>query len=434
MREERGSTAREKVALVSGAGGFMGSRMVELLKKKGWLVCATDIALPKEHLPWDFYQSADLIKSIQAQGLVWATVTRYGRLDAVFHIAGLFDYSAGKEELDRANVEATRNLFTALAGRGLDPRIIDWSAAGGYPFPTTPGPAMTEETTPEPQGNYLQSKYEAEQLALRLGDMYGFCVSALRPGGVYGPGARYGVGLTLILAGHGMMGPIAPDTGANRGSTVHVADVCGAALFLAEQPAEKVAGQVYNVADDSSYTLDEITRFIGQEVGFPFLPFPTSSLEMVQKMNQRLVKKAEKIGRVSLLHPEMSALLKYDSLLSTAKLQALGWRPNPSTRDAKEGLRQTIAWYKEKEWINSEDFKKKHARATATTLTGFCLLLGVLTFGYVSSTPQPNLWSQLLLFAAALLLAAVSWLGHRLVFVITGFNNNNLKLWTRPSR
>lgn len=426
--EENHRIALKKVALVTGACGFMGSRMVERLKEnKGYLVLATDIIQTKPNLKCDQFFLADLTNISKSEELIRSIVKGFGRLEAIFDIKGLFDYAANRDELFKVNVAGTKNLYDAVYKFGFRPRIVVWGAAGGYPFPTTPGPAMTEKTTPNPQGNYLQSKYAQEIQALDFGKKTGLAVTVIRPGGVYGPGARYGVGLTLILAGRGMMGPIAPDTGDNRGSTVHVDDVCGAALFLAEQPAEKVAGQIYNVADDSSYTLDAITRFIGQEVGFTFLPFPISSLKMVKRMNQRLVEKAKKIGRVSLLHPEMSNLLKYDSLLSTAKLQTLGWKPE--FPDAKEGLRQTIAWYRQNGWIESKEFQEQRAFLTIAAMIGFSIFMEILILCYAFLPTAFNVWTHLLALAGVGTLIALSWLGYRLVFVISGFNNPDL--WTR---
>lgn len=430
MIGKQDSKAKEKVALVTGAGGFMGSHMVELLKEKGYTVLATDIVLPKEPLPWDMFKRADLAEPNQIENLVEAVSAKYGAVDAVFHIAGLFDYSASREQLYRVNVETTFGLFMALKYRGLRPRIIVWSAAGIYDFAETPTPQNTkgisEDWPVKPQGHYLQSKYEGECMALYLGDHFGFCVSALRPGGVYGPRSRYGVATSIFLAANGMMGPFLMANKENRGGTVHARDVCRAALFLAEQPRELVSGQVFNAADDSKYTIADLSRFIAKEVGFPFLPAITLPLKLMDKMTANLAKKAEKKGRLSILNSEMSALLKFDSLLDTGKLKKLGWLPK--CPDAKIGLVQTIAAYQKEGWINSQEFNKKRDNIMFVVLAAFAVLLDVLivSCGFLDGTL--GVWTFLLAFLSIAALATFTWLIYRLVFVVSGFNN--LDLWT----
>jgi nucleoside-diphosphate-sugar epimerase len=175
------------------------------------------------------------------------------------------------------------------------------------------------------------------------------CVSAMRPAGVYGPRSRYGVATSIKLISRGMMGPIRMGHGKNRVSTVHVRDVCGAAIHLSRLPWDSVSRQVYNVADESAYTVAELSRFLGQEVGFPFAPFVHLPFGVMEKMTSDLIKKAKKKGRISMVDNEMSALLKLDALLDISKLKATGW--SPKYPDALIGLKETIASYREEGWI-----------------------------------------------------------------------------------
>lgn len=352
----------ERAALVTGASGFMGSHLVELLRESGdfALILATDIAIPKQKLSADEFFIADLACAGEARELISAVKTElssralWGPLMAnrqftVFDVKGLFDYSRTYPELHTANVEASTNLYYELLKQGFVSRVVVWSAAGIYgDFPENPA----KETSPAiPMGNYLVSKWVQEQVALGFGreSPDHLCVSAIRPAGVYGPRSRYGVATSIKLMSRGMMGPFRMGRGNNRVSTIHVRDVCGAAMHLAGLPWSAVSGQVYNVADDSAYTVAELSNFFGRALGFSFAPLIFLPFAVMEKMTSDLIKKAKKKGRISMVDNEMSALLKLDALLDTSKIKTTGWRPKYP--DALVGLKETLQTYRAEGWI-----------------------------------------------------------------------------------
>lgn len=347
-----------RTALVTGACGFMGSHMVELLHENVWNVIATDMVRPTKWGNWDAFFLADLgdkkeTITLVARIMSWLkekklfSATRDGNNFVVFDIKGLFDYSRSFPELYRANVTASKNLYETLIEQWFKMRLIVWSAAGIYgDFPEVPA----KETSPElPTGHYLTTKWVQEKIALECGKYPNICVSALRPAGVYGPRSRYGVATSIRLMSFGMMGPFRMGAGKNRVSTVHVRDVCGAALHLAQTPYQDCAGEIFNVADTSAYTVAELSTFIGREVGFSFAPGIHLPFGLMEKMTADLMKKAKKEGLVSMVDNEMSAILNVDALLDISKLQAIGW--TPQYPDAFVGLGETIQSYKEEDWL-----------------------------------------------------------------------------------
>jgi nucleoside-diphosphate-sugar epimerase len=330
-------------SLVTGANGFMGTHMLELLAKFGSDVVATDIGddpsptakgLGTEYVKADLRSKSDVVQLLRGRAF-----------DYVFDIKGLFDYSAPYKDLYDVNVRGSLNLLNGLAEAGIKPqRMVTWGAAGVYDF-TKESP--TKETSPvNPQGGYLTTKYVQEMLMLEQGPRLGIPVTIVRPGGVYGPRSRYGVATSIFIAARGGMGPFYFGPGKTRAGMVHVEDVCGAALFLARR--HEAEGQIYNVNDDSAYPTSELMRTAARWLDFPLLPvnFP---LAVMKFFVGNLGKKAAKKGRISLLNEEMTALVAYDALLDPSKLKALGWRAK--WPDSLKGLEATIKWYREEGWL-----------------------------------------------------------------------------------
>lgn len=339
---------KPKVALVTGAGGFMGGHMVDVLQEAGgWYVIATDIVAPRGYSPpWNQIRLADLANQSEVLELARFIKAQHSRLDAVFDVKGLFDYSSSMEALRRANVQGSKNLYDMLAEFFPGTRVVIWSAAGIYgDFPQVPA---REDAPKSPKAGYLVSKLEQENMAF-ADYQNDLCMSSLRPAGVYGPRARYGVAMSIMLASRGMMGPVFMGSGKNKVSMVHGRDVCNAALFLANQPRPAVHCQPFNVGDNSAYTIGELSRFIASEVGFPFAPWIRLPFSVMVKTTLGQMKLAEKKGLTSLLNDEMLDLLRLEALLDLTKIRALGWKPQyPNSLD---GLKETIAAYKKEGWL-----------------------------------------------------------------------------------
>lgn len=331
-------------ALVTGANGFMGSHMVELLLQSGYRVIATDIAdTPKRD--WEMsafhYVRCDLCDPSQIRDLLRAAP----ETELVFHIAGLFDYAADIKALRAVNSIAVQNLYCALDAEETHPkRLVMWGAAGVYDF-SQESPA--KETTPtSPKAAYLITKHEGELKALELGHSLGIPTTIVRPGGVYGPGSRYGVATSIFIAARGGMGPFYFGSKKVRGGTVHAIDVCRAAEFLSGHP--DAADEIYNVGDDSAYTMWELTLTAAKHFGFPIIPvpLPLGIMRFFVGMQQ---KQAEKKGLASMLTRDMTDLVAHDSLLDISKLKALGWRAKYP--DAMQGFMETISWYEKEGWL-----------------------------------------------------------------------------------
>lgn len=325
-----------KTALVTGACGFIGRNMVAHLLSN-WNVIATDICEKPEdklfsnveYLKADLTDPASLEKYKFRKALLSA--------DVVFHIAGLFNYGAKPFSLFNVNVDGTRNLFAAMHKSHAAPRTIVWGAGGVFgDFTHLEKLPATEDMPPKTSNAYLLSKLEEEKIALQLGKIFKIPTTVIRPSAVYGPGARYGMGIPIILIGKGMMPPFILGDGKNRAALVSVQDVVNAAEYLSGE--DRAIGEVYHVTDDCKYTTAEITKHIAKALRIPFLPI---------KIPRRIALKMVEWSTV--INSELVNLTTINSWLSNEKIKQLGYRfiyP-----DSKEGLADTIAWYKQEGWI-----------------------------------------------------------------------------------
>jgi nucleoside-diphosphate-sugar epimerase len=345
------------LCLVTGACGFMGSHMVEKLVAAGYPVRATDLPhmyeddnrkagrfpsvikdLDVEFVPADLTDSAAMDKLVEGVGLV-------------FHIAGLFKYSATWEQLRGVNEDGTRNLVEAALATGKLQRFIMWGAGGVYGFPKPEQLPLTEDMQTDPPNNYLKSKDLAEKVVMSLCADAGVPHAVLRPTSVYGPRGVYGGGEMIMQLA--TMNPLAvPANFTGRVPFIHVADVVGAALHLAEHDGE-IAGP-YNVNDDSQMTQVELMRFFTQLTGHAFVKLPPIPIEYIRAGLGTVADLVQHVTRDMLrmkspVEADMVRFLGQDFVYSNDKLKATGYRfVYP---DARHGLRDTVLWYRENGWI-----------------------------------------------------------------------------------
>src|SRR5215475_5744525 len=129
---------------VTGASGFVGAHVVRELRKRG------------AEVRDEFVELGD------RPGLERVVAG----CDAVFHVAALYSFDAPGRELQRVNVEGTRNVLDACRAQGVARLVHTSTAATCGPVP---GRVATEEDSPpawELSVPYKRTKLEAERLVL----------------------------------------------------------------------------------------------------------------------------------------------------------------------------------------------------------------------------------------------------------------------------
>lgn len=347
--------------LITGVSGFVGTHAVRFaLKNPNYdTVIGTDLQSSEDYghrtsnKPFKYIQ-ADLTKPEDLENLRKVLEEFPNHKITVWHIGGCFNYAASRNLLYRVNVLGTKNLAEMLLKIGVEKiqRLVFWSGGvvyGNFDSPKADLPA--DENYPvNPQNDYGWSKKEAEDWLMFFNRQFALPVTIMRLAAIYGPGARYGMGVALWLNDQGLLAPmLAGNASRNHVALIHVEDVVRVADFLSV--AMEANGEIYNVIDDIPYTVKEASELIGEKLNNrPFVSFslPGWVLRTLIKLVQ---KRAGQLGGRPSIDPELGNMVLLNAWMSNQKLRNLALRCGKipgllKYPDSLQGLADTIEQYK----------------------------------------------------------------------------------------
>jgi 2-alkyl-3-oxoalkanoate reductase len=258
--------------LVTGASGFLGGRLVEVLSEQGSAVRgATRLVSRARHLRGVEWVQCDLAEE---EGLRSALQG----IETVFHCAALCGAPGSLEEFEEANVRGTLRLVRLAAEAGVK-NFIYVSSMSVYAAPNGTR-AVLDETSPydgraAERGAYTRSKLAADAALLEHARReLSPRIIVLRPGTIYGPGAKLPVGRFQLPSSSAR--PLVAGSGRISTGLVYVDDVVDAMLSAARSGVP--TGSVYNLVDTADYDQDELARTLSQITGGRirpvFAPYP----------------------------------------------------------------------------------------------------------------------------------------------------------------
>lgn len=311
-------TEPERV-LVTGADGFIGSHLTELLLAQGYKVRA--LSQYNSFNNWGWLEgirhpnlevvSGDVRDSNFCRELA-------SGCQIIFHLAALiaipFSYVAPDSYVD-TNIKGTLNICQAAKGLGTR-RVIVTSTSEVYG--TALSVPISESHPKQPQSPYSATKIGADAIALSFHNAFELPVVVARPFNTYGPrqSARAIIPTIISQIAAGMreikVGDLRPTRDFN-----FVADTCRGFLALAQTPG--IEGREINIATGTEISMGDTLRLIAElmEADVNYVVDP-----------QRLRPTSSEVMR-----------LCGDNSLITSLTP---WRPQVSIR---EGLRQTIQWF-----------------------------------------------------------------------------------------
>jgi UDP-glucose 4-epimerase len=312
-----------RIAIVTGGSGFIGSYLTRRLVRDGWHVRVIDT-----HLRGRRTRLADLekhIEIIETDVRDEAAVCSAMRgADVTFHLAAINGTENFYNRPDLVLDVGIRGALAVVNGcvRAEVPDLVVASSAEVYQTPTQiptpePVPVMLPDTL-NPRFSYGGSKIASELIAFNYGREHFRKVQVFRPHNVYGPdmGWKHVIpqliarALPLSVSGSRAAIPIQGD-GTETRSFCFVDDVVDGILTMYERGEHR---NIYHIGNDHEISIRELVTRIGRCLGVGLTCLP----------------QATPAGSTPRRCPDIS------------KIRSLGYDPKTNI-DA--GLTRTITWY-----------------------------------------------------------------------------------------
>lgn len=310
--------------LVSGASGFIGSRLMEQLCTRP--ACAVQ---PISRLELSRLADCDARNSIPPE-VETGLGALHDRIDAIIHLAGrahvLKDRGGDAEQMYfRANRDLAAGLCRFGVAAGVR-RFVLVSTIGVHGESPDRDRAITEESPYEPANAYARSKLAGEQAVLEIAKHSPMEVTIIRPPLVYGPNAPGNFGRLVRLVRSGVPLPLQAIN--NSRSMIAVSNLTDFIQRCISHPA--AANQTFLVSDGEDLSTPALIREIAAGLGsnHRIFPFPTAVLKHCLAVAGR-----------RRMFSQLCESLRIDS--SKART-LLDWEPPFSARDAlRHAARET---------------------------------------------------------------------------------------------
>ncbi len=306
--------------LVTGGAGFIGSNIAEQLVKQGATVRVADnFSTGRRDNLRGFADKIELLEGDLAE----LDFARYAArdVDYVLHQAAIPSVPrsiADPIETNRAGVIATLNMLVAAKEAGAK-RIVFASSSSIYGEAVAG--AKREDMKLAPLSPYGVSKMAAEAYGMSFHTVYGFETVALRYFNVFGPrqdptseySAVIPKFITALLAGRQ---PTIYGDGEQTRDFTFVGNIVAANLHALTAPAERAAGQFFNIAMGQATSLNQLVDMLNELIGENIRPHYA---------------------------PPRSGDIKHSTADVNKIREALGYTPEIGLID---GLKQTVEWYR----------------------------------------------------------------------------------------
>jgi NAD dependent epimerase/dehydratase len=317
-----------KNVLVTGADGFIGSHLVELLVSKGIKVRA--LSQYNSFNNWGWLEDIECLNEIEVlsgdvRDPFFCKEIMQG-VDCVFHLAALiaipYSYTAPQSYVEN-NVTGTLNICQAAKEIG-GIRVIHTSTSEVYG--TAQYVPIDEKHPLQPQSPYSASKIGSDAMAMSYFNAFELPLTIARPFNTYGPrqSARAVIPTIISQIANGVkeikLGDVSPTRDFN-----YVTDTCRGFIELAN--CSDAIGKTVNIGSNYEISVGDTLNLIKD----------------LMKSDVAFITEDQR------LRPEKSEVFRLwcdNSLIN----QLTGFKPKFSIED---GLRETINWF-----LNPENLKK----------------------------------------------------------------------------
>ncbi len=323
--------------LVTGGTGFVGSHLVERLRKKGDEVKC----VAKDRLNATLLESlnVEIVLGDLNNGIGWDSIL--DGVECIYHLAGVTRAKSSKEYYE-GNYLATKRFVEVCTANCVNLRRLVYVSSLAAIGPSPDGYPVTEETPYHPVSHYGISKMKGELEILRVRDR--LPVTVVRPSAVYGPRERdmYEY-MRLIMRG------IQPIIGFHKKllSLIHSDDLVEGIILAAEH--SRAIDQTYFLGSEGWYATEEVGSAIACAIQkFPVrVRIPHAVVYVVAGVAAAIGKLTNKQIFFNLQKARESVQSAWICSVEKAKTH-LGFSQHVSLA---AGMERTYRWYRENGWL-----------------------------------------------------------------------------------
>lgn len=317
-----------KNILITGADGFIGSHLTEMLVKKDAKIKA--LSLYNSFNNWGWLENIDCIDEIEVIcGDIRDTnfINKITKdIDVIFHLAALiaipYSYIAPDSYID-TNINGTLNICQAALQNQVS-KVIHTSTSEVYG--TAQYVPIDEKHPLQPQSPYSATKIGADALAESFYRSFNLPLTIVRSFNTFGPrqSARAVIPTIITQIASGKKQIMLGDTRPTRDFN-YVKDTCNGFIELAE--CNKAIGEIVNIGSNYEISVGDTLNIIKELMN--------SDIEFITD-KQRLRPEKSEVNRLWCDNTKINTLT--------------GFKPEYSLKD---GLKETIEWF-----IIPENLKK----------------------------------------------------------------------------
>ncbi|MEM9865904.1 MAG: NAD-dependent epimerase/dehydratase family protein [Myxococcota bacterium] len=313
--------------LVTGASGYLGASIVARLRDAGVrvhaldrLACVPELQSGRGEVRW-------FVGDIRDGALLHAACEG---IQTVFHCAAIIDTAtyasdARRREVFAVNLGGTKALLSAARGAGVK-RFVYTSSVNVVVDRPYAGADESAAYGTSARDMYTRSKIAAERAVLDASTAT-MATTALRPGGIYGPGERQHLGRVVREVSRGRYVAMVAG-GRARADNVYIDDLVNAQLAAAAALLEgRAAGRAFFISDGEPANYFHFFRPVAEQLG---VPFPRRSVPA--RVLRPFTQLAERWGAWTGERPFLTEMeldkLRWDHFFSIeAARHELGWVP-----------------------------------------------------------------------------------------------------------